>query len=195
MPAHRQSRRLRRGKRRHEGLSRTTNNTKMSRLFPKDPQKLFWSHVEIRGLDDCWPWTGCVNSSGYGSTRHHGSNYCAHRVAYSYTREKIPFAAPEDKSSAGFVLHSCDNPPCCNPTHLSLGTLSKNQLDSYARERNQALKGERSPNAKLTLEQVAVMRTLFRDKKATTYELARLYEVSQRAAWLVVANRSYKNAA
>ena len=31
------------------------------------------------------------------------------------------------------ALHSCDNPPCCNPTHLRWGTISENTREAFER--------------------------------------------------------------
>lgn len=34
-----------------------------------------------------------------------------------------------------FVLHTCDNPPCCNPAHLYRGTALDNARDRDTRGR------------------------------------------------------------
>lgn len=68
--------------------------------------------------DDCWLWTGRVNRQGYGRTTVQGKKWLAHRFAYVLaTREEIAGVC---------ILHSCDNPPCCNPAHLSRGDRSEN---------------------------------------------------------------------
>lgn len=33
------------------------------------------------------------------------------------------------------VLHTCDNPPCCEPSHLFVGTQAVNQADKVAKGR------------------------------------------------------------
>ena len=59
------------------------------------------------------------------------------------------------------VHHSCDNPACVNPDHLSIGTNQKNALDMVARNRNCGgrVYGEANPIAKLTKEKVSLIMT------------------------------------
>lgn len=67
----------------------------------------------------------------------------AHRVAYTLAFGPIP--------KGMWVLHRCDNPPCCNPKHLFLGTRRDN-IDDMIRKGRQAR--HLPTNAKLTVEQV-----------------------------------------
>jgi hypothetical protein len=65
-----------------------------------------WERVE-RGAG-CWEWPGSRNAHGYGQVKV-GSIRRAHRLAWTLAFGPIP---------AGMnVCHTCDNPPCCNPTH------------------------------------------------------------------------------
>lgn len=53
-------------------------------------------------------------------------------------------------------MHSCDNPPCVNPDHLSIGTKLDNNRDAISKGRNQH--AEHHWNAKLTTEQTNAIR-------------------------------------
>lgn len=53
------------------------------------------------------------------------------------------------------IRHSCDNPACINPAHLSSGTAADNMLDRDTRFRHGA--------AKLTVAQVKEIRQLFKE--------------------------------
>lgn len=77
------------------------------------------------------------------------------------------------------VRHTCDNPPCCNPEHLSLGTQGDNVRECHAkgRARPGVSKGEANGQSKLTEQDVIKIRAEFRQGAAKT-ALARKYSVS-----------------
>jgi hypothetical protein len=86
--------------------------------------KRFWSKVDIRGDNECWLWLGSTDKYGYGQFKPKSGDTPkrSHRLAYMTWHEiKLP--------SSVLLLHSCDNPPCCNPTHLSPGTVLLNFND------------------------------------------------------------------
>jgi hypothetical protein len=131
-------------------------NTKTS--SPED----FWRRVDkTRGGDACWPWTGCL-SNGYGRLSFQRSLTSAHRVAYTLTNGPIPDGL--------HVLHACDNPPCCNPRHLSVGTNGDNMADAASKGR-----GPWMSRRILTAEQADLIRAS--DESITA--LARRYGVGE----------------
>ncbi len=102
----------------------------------------FWSKIDIRGPDECWP-CKCWRLKGYGQIRFGNRNLRTHRLAWEFHNKK---EAPKEM----LVCHKCDNPPCCNPKHLYLGTSMQNVEDKINRNRMPNLKGEKNGRAKLT---------------------------------------------
>lgn len=89
----------------------------------------FWSKVDRSGGPDaCWPWTMARLPRGYGVLAYQQRQTYSHRVAYLLDSGFIPDNVP-------FVCHTCDNPPCCNPDHLWLGTHADNMADMVAKGR------------------------------------------------------------
>lgn len=87
----------------------------------------YWGKVDKRGPDECWPWIGAITSHGYGCTAYKGKVVGAHKVAYMLTNGDVP---------AGLeIMHSCDNRPCCNPAHLTVGTRQDNIDDKVRKGR------------------------------------------------------------
>lgn len=88
----------------------------------------FWGYVDTRaGATACWPWKASLDSSGYGKVSYMGRSVTAHRVARAMSAGGVK---PGD-----VVRHTCDNPKCCNPAHLLVGTQFDNIADRQARGR------------------------------------------------------------
>lgn len=93
-------------------------------------EERFWSHVDrSAGPDACWPWMASRNRLGYGQFWVAGHYVGSHRYALSLRLGRA--IAPGLQSN--HVV--CDNPPCCNPTHLAEGTQADNQADMAAKGR------------------------------------------------------------
>jgi len=73
--------------------------------------------------NSCWEWQGYRKPNGYGF---YAGQY-THRLAY-----KLFIGDIGDMN----VCHTCDNPSCCNPEHLFLGTQSDNANDMVAKKRS-----------------------------------------------------------
>jgi hypothetical protein len=124
-------------------------------------------HVKYRRgrPDECWEWTASLDGRGYGQIRDPAINgpIRAHRLAYELAKGPIPQGMN--------VLHSCDNPKCVNPSHLSLGTQRENLRDAYQRKRRVALRGSRV----LTPEQMKDVLS----HRISSRAFARLYSVGK----------------
>jgi HNH endonuclease len=95
----------------------------------EDVAKRFWSKVDKRGPDECWPWTaGTAGKGGYGRFRMGDKRVQASRVAWEMEHGR-PLPPELD------ALHSCDNPPCVNPAHIWPGTAADNVRDAVAKGR------------------------------------------------------------
>lgn len=89
----------------------------------------FWAKIDVRGPDECWEWTATRHYKGYGEFRIVTSRSAkAHGVAWI-------LANTRDIPAGMVVCHRCDNPPCCNPGHLFLGTVGDNNRDRAAKGR------------------------------------------------------------
>jgi hypothetical protein len=125
------------------------------------------SLIHVRGPEDCWEWTGAVNRDGYGRYNMDGRGHMAHRLAWVAAGNELP---------PGMVLmHSCDNPPCCNPAHLSVGTSAENTADKVRKDRH--AKGEGIAASILTAEQVIEIRSRYQFRRMTYKMLASEYRV------------------
>jgi len=118
------ARHLRRGRLGPPGLMRA----------PNSPEP--WELVKYHGYEEkesgCWEASGFQNEDGYIIWSARGGKTGAHRESYRAFKGDIP---------AGMsVMHSCDNPPCINPEHLSLGTHSDNMRDSLLKGRSNTAK-------------------------------------------------------
>jgi hypothetical protein len=113
----------------------------------------FWSKLGEPTPKGCREWKGLRSPTNYGLFRIKGKVYYAHRISY------MLYNAVEYEDMVGLVVrHKCDNPPCCNPAHLELGTHADNARDRS--QRGRTLGGAYLPQTKLTDEDVEVIRAL-----------------------------------
>lgn len=137
----------------------------------------------------CWEWTRSRNNSGYGTLTVRGRRAYAHRLAYELAGGSL---APEDH-----VLHSCDNPRCINPAHLSAGSRSANMRDAARKGRLRTPRvvksGSDNPAAKLDEVVVRSIRRLLA-KGCTQAEIADRHDISQSQVSNIARGRQWKEA-
>lgn len=137
------------------------------------------------GPDVCWPWLGPRMRQGYGSIWiRHGVTALTHRVAWELTYGPIPDGL--------CVMHTCDNPPCCNPAHLRLGTVADNNADKQAKGRAKSARGELNGHARITEGDVLEMRARRRAGEPNK-SIAQSFGVPYYVVWGAVTGRTWKH--
>lgn len=131
--------------------------------------------------DKCWHWTGAT-SKGYGRFKIGQSIYLAHRVVY-----QIHYGGAMPQGMV--VMHTCDNPSCCNPAHLRLGTYTENVLDMDAKGRRNNVRGEDCATAKLTEEQVIAIRK----SKLSERAIARIYGMAKSSIHAIRSGQTWQH--
>jgi len=146
----------------------------------------FWARVD-RVDDGCWEWIGPRVDSAwpYGITTLHGHPVGAHVKAWTLTHGPIPVGT--------LVCHTCDNPPCCRPDHLFLGTDADNSADMAAKGRAATTRGTAHVEAVLTADQVRELRRRYVPRVVSTRQLAAEFGVSTMVVWRAVTGKSYQD--
>ena len=158
----------------------------------KDQINAFWSKVDIKNdKNSCWNWTGAKKPKGYGNVKINGSYLLAHRVAFELVNGEI--------LGKFLICHICDNPSCCNPNHLMLGTTKSNAADMLIKNRQKsktyAARGEKNGHAKLTELDVKEIRERYAAGTDNQYELADQFGVTQPAIGCILRRQTWKHVA
>lgn len=144
----------------------------------------------------CWEWAANRSPRGYGKVTVGQQDLRSHRLAWMIFRGDIPENL--------FVLHRCDNPPCCNPDHLFLGTSQDNEDDKtaknrqskgdlhYARTNPEKLsRGSSHGNSKLDEAKVRTILTRYNGKRGQLTSLAREFGVTKATMHQVVTRSTW----
>lgn len=151
----------------------------------------FWEKVDkSAGQDGCWLWTAALNNKGYGFFYpHHGEREYAHRFSYALAYGPIPEGMK--------VLHRCDNPPCCNPAHLFLGTMADNTQDMMKKGRHRKMpmgkdnwRHHRPGKTKLQESDIPIIRSAY-EQGIRIVDLARQFHVSETTISHVIKRKSW----
>lgn len=154
----------------------------------KSIEMRFWEKVRKGETDECWEWQGAKSRDGYGRLRRPGPaktehrDLRAHHIAWQIENGPVP--------QGMCVLHKCDNPPCCNPKHLFLGTRTVNNADKKEKGRSADRHGTNNSNVKLTEGDVIEIRKLA-SLGMSQMQVAALFSVKQPQISRIVRGESW----
>lgn len=166
---------------------RSTGDPLQVKKVAKNVLDLAWIKSQCMITDDgCWEWNNAKDEHGYGLFSLNGKNIGVHRITLSLSlaRELKPGMS---------VLHSCDNPPCCNPEHLREGTRRDNVADMDAKGRRVPPTSMTSHRRVLKPEQVKSIRREHARGDTTIASLARKYNVNWGTIKGIVTHQTWRN--
>jgi HNH endonuclease len=156
--------------------------------------------IKLDKSGECWIWQGSTGEKGYGYIEVEYEKMLVHRLVYENFNGKI-----EDPKIE--VMHTCDNPPCCNPDHLVAGTHLENMRDCLNKNRfftEKRLiaqpKGETQGSSILRDKDIIEMRAYYAknsiDRKSyleTINYLSKKYKTHYNNVKLIVLGKSWKH--
>jgi len=148
---------------------------------PKPIAERFWT--KVKKTEGCWIWIGALNEDGYGKlSRGPGLDWDrTHRISWEIHFGPIP--------GDSHVLHTCDNRACVRPDHLFSGDQVANVRDMLQKGRGVNLKGSAHGRAKLTEEDVRLIRRLRPEWSAK--RLAEKFNVSPAAIYFAASGKNW----
>ncbi len=166
-------------------------------LDPMDVER-FWKNVDSNHSKyECWPWKGYRNANNYGVLRINGRHLQATRLCFFIHRGAFDVRLD--------VMHSCDNPPCCNPHHLSLGTARNNMADCVTKGRiatgerhgsqthpECVLRGQLQPRSKISDADAIEIRRLASGGMKQK-EIGKRFGIKQQAVSYIVLRRGWRH--
>lgn len=155
--------------------------------------KRSWSvrqRLEFLSVPDesgCRLWKSSTDGKlGYGKITINNVSHYAHRISWE---DANGIEVPDGL----VVMHTCDNPACIEPSHLSVGTQKDNVADQIAKRRYVRGWGSTHALSKLTEEQAQEIRRRFDAGGITKAALAREFGLSATGVWRVITGRSYNH--
>lgn len=144
-------------------------------------ERRYWPKVSHnKASNECWEWRAkATHPYGYGRmSAGRGVNLKAHQIAWALANGPIPDGA--------VVRHRCDNPPCCNPRHLEIGSQADNVNDARTRGRASQpprMAGEDHPRHKLSSADVTAIREDHRSARLVANDYGVSTKTIYRVRW------------
>jgi hypothetical protein len=135
----------------------------------------------MSALTPCAEYPRARHNLGYGTVwcRTTKKLVKAHRAAWEAVNGHIPEGME--------VCHHCDNPPCCEPSHLFLGTSAENGQDMVNKGRSTY--GEKNPRAKLTEADVLEIREMA--GSMTQRKIGNLFGINDSTVCMIISGKRW----
>jgi len=148
-----------------------------------------WAKIEIGQQKECWEWKGAKDRLDYGRFSINRKMYGAHRTIYGICYGEIPYNLE--------VCHKCDNPSCCNPSHLFLATHADNMKDMVKKNRQAHnnpcfQEGEKHPRSSLTNTDVEIIKLKLKQGFSQTM-LSQIFNVGIHTIHYIKTGRTWKH--
>lgn len=165
-----------------------------------------WDNIQQCHHEDlcpycCWPWLKGTSKKGYGKL---GIRIQGQLVTLMVTRVVYEIWHAHPLLPHQLACHYCDNPPCCNPSHLWIGTANDNIQDAVRKGRHavglrtgththpESYMGEKNHMAKLTADDVVHIRALYAEGYSFAH-ISQFYPVSEFTVRAAVRRRTWKH--
>jgi hypothetical protein len=125
----------------------------------------------------CLEWQGKLWKLGRPRCQFKGLSRCAYIFSCEYHEGRFLEKGMQ-------VRHLCNNPKCCEPTHLKMGTVKENSHDKLVHAADY--------NYKLNFDKVREIRERAVKEGLSTVEIGRQYNITTRHAWWVLKNNAWK---
>jgi len=144
--------------------------------------KRFWNKVEKKTDVECWEWSASRNKYGYGRININKKVMKCHRLSFEIYYKRFI-------SNGLCILHSCDNPKCVNPNHLSEGTHQDNMNDMINKGRH--AKGEKITTSKLKENDIVEIRKLLKETNLTQKQIGKQFNIARSTISLIKSNKRW----
>jgi len=140
----------------------------------------FLGNIDMRSNDECWNWKGSITKDGYGLFTMYYKTHLTHRLAWERRNGDIP--------KGQCVLHKCDNPKCCNPNHLFLGTHQDNMKDKS--DKGRCRTGSHVGKKYLTDTEAMDIKILYDTGEYSQRDLGRVFDVNHLQIYNIIHGKS-----
>lgn len=140
------------------------------------------ANICVSKAKECWLWKKPYYAAQpYPQIVYKGKKQKISRLLFSMLKRKL--------KKGECVMHTCDRPNCCNPSHLKAGTHYENMQDRKRKNRGGDRKGEKNGRCKITEKQAKLI--LSSDKSGSYF--AKKHGVSKTAISRLRMGKNWKH--